>query len=167
MTEVFPEKEPLRFSIREKANQILADLLCGEQKKQVRERILGNIEVLKGYFEVAEAQKWLPGENFLVLKREYDKIIKEIFSFQKKKDPEPKDPKPSDTALNNLANERCKKILGILKQKEKAQTWEIKKIFPEVTKRTLRRDLDYLLETGLIQRVGQGNDTCYKLGRTR
>ncbi|MCD6500924.1 DeoR family transcriptional regulator [bacterium] len=165
VTEIFPGKEPLKFDIREKANQILADLLLFKNQKNPemveKKRILGNIEVLNGYFEIAKAQRWVDERNFFVLRREYDKIKKEISSIKKKKNPD-----SSDVALNDLTNERYKKILEILRQKERVQVWEFKKIFPQVSKRTLRRNLDYLIRQGLVQRVGDRNDTYYKLGRT-
>ena len=160
VTDVFPEKEPLRFLIREKANQILADLVYKEQKKGAKEQVLGNIEVLKGYFEVAKSQKWLREENFLVLVREYDKIGKEISEKPKAK----KD--PPQLPFDNLRNERSRKILELLKQKEKVQVWELKNIFPQFSKRTLRRDFDELLKKGLVQRIGDGKGTFYRLKRT-
>lgn len=63
----------------------------------------------------------------------------------------------------NELNERQQRIMEALKEKEKSQVWEIKKIFPETTKRTIRRDFNYLLSQGLIERIGEKNDTFYRL----
>ena len=64
---------------------------------------------------------------------------------------------------NNKLNERQQTILEALKEKDKFQVWEIKKNFPETTKRTIRRDFKYLLNQGLIERIGEKNDTFYRL----
>lgn len=147
VTDIFPKEEPLKSLIREKANQILADSISKEKPEKIRK----DIELINGYLEVAEKQDWVDELNFLVLKREYAKIkggLKES-------------PKP--VGHQSDLGERCKKILEILKQKERAQVWEFKKIFPEVTKRTLRRDFEFLLKQGLINRAGENNNIYYKI----
>jgi len=58
---------------------------------------------------------------------------------------------------------RKKKILEILQEKEQVQVWEINKIMPDVSKRTLRRDFAELLAQGLVQRIGEKNNTFYKI----
>ncbi|MFH0792053.1 MAG: DeoR family transcriptional regulator [bacterium] len=60
-------------------------------------------------------------------------------------------------------NDRQKTILSILKSKEKAQVWEFKATFPDVSKRTLRRDFEYLFNQGMVKRVGEKNNTFYRL----
>jgi len=176
VTELFPEKESLRFFLRERANQILADSilffgknpisLAKEQEKKFSEEILGNIEVLQGYFEVAESQNWVKKENFLVLKREYDKIEKEIKQGFFEKEPSPsvaREEKPVQISFDKIKKGRYKRILEILKEKREAQVRDLKEIFPQVSKRTLRRDFDYLLKKGLVERMGDKNRTLYKL----
>ena len=59
-------------------------------------------------------------------------------------------------------SERQKKILEILKNREKAQVSDIIKEIPNVTKRTLRRDLDDLLKKNTIIRVGEWNQVFYQ-----
>ena len=59
--------------------------------------------------------------------------------------------------------DRQRKILEYLKAKENAQVWEIQKVVPEVTKRTLRRDLDELLQMDLVERKGEWNTVFYEL----
>jgi hypothetical protein len=65
--------------------------------------------------------------------------------------------------LNGFKNERQKKILKFLQEKKQAQVKDLKKMFPRFTKRTLRRDFDYLLKAGTIKRIGQTNRTLYQL----
>lgn len=59
--------------------------------------------------------------------------------------------------------ERQEKILAFLKEQGRAQVWQIKQVLPEVTKRTLRRDFDNLLKKGLVERIGERNNTFYQL----
>ena len=60
-------------------------------------------------------------------------------------------------------NERQEKILEVLREKGRAQVWEIKQIFPQVSKRTLRRDFESLFKRGIIERIGERNNTFYRL----
>ena len=53
-------------------------------------------------------------------------------------------------------------MLEILRYKEKVQVWELKKLLPDVTKRTLRRDVDDLLKRNLVVREGEWNDIFYR-----
>jgi len=155
VTDIFPKQEPLKFLIREKANQILADSILKEKIEKIRK----DIEIINSYLEIAEKQDWVDELNFLVLKREYSKIKEGLKG--KKVISSPKDPRPANP--HGILSGRCRKILEILRQKEKAQVWEFKKIFPEVTKRTLRRDFEFLLKQGLIDRAGENNNIYYKI----
>jgi len=58
---------------------------------------------------------------------------------------------------------RQEKILDILKEKGKAQVWEVKKIFPQISKRTLRRDFELMFKQGIVQRMGEKNNTFYQI----
>ena len=161
VTKAFPNEEPLKFLIREKANQILADFILKSKEKNIQE----NIDVLNSYFEIAGKQDWVDGLNFLVLKREYNEMKEELEDKTDKKEKvskktlKPSNPHPDPILLNN----RCEKILEVLKEKEKAQIWEFKKVFPEVTKRTLRRDFEFLLKQRLVVRAGENNNVYYML----
>ncbi len=53
-------------------------------------------------------------------------------------------------------------ILEILRDKGKIQVWEVQRIFPNITKRTLRRDFEQMLKQGLIERLGERNTTFYQ-----
>jgi len=60
---------------------------------------------------------------------------------------------------------RQKKIIDFLTSNEKAQVMDLKKILPDVTKRTIRRDLDQLMEFGKIVRFGDFNQVFYQIKR--
>ncbi|MFA6376637.1 MAG: DeoR family transcriptional regulator [Candidatus Paceibacterota bacterium] len=58
---------------------------------------------------------------------------------------------------------RQNRIAEFLKANGNAQVWEIQKVFPSVSKRTIRRDFRSMLKQGLIERTGERNTTAYKL----
>lgn len=58
---------------------------------------------------------------------------------------------------------RQNRILEFLKEKGNAQVWEIQKIFPNISKRTIRRDFKSLLRQGIIERTGERNTIAYKI----
>lgn len=160
LTLLFPKKEPLRYKMREIANEILANFY-----KDQNPEIFKNLEILDGFFEVAKSQNWVSPKEILQLQNEYGKIkssLNEIIQsqpslkFSEVKSEKNLSPRPG-------LNEREKKILEFLKENIQVQVWQIKKLFPEVSKRTLRRDFNSLLKKGLIERIGERNNTFYKL----
>ena len=153
VTEFFPKKEPLKFFLREKSNQILNNVILFFPDK-----VLKDINILQTYFEIAEKQNWVKRENFLVLKKEYNKIKEEILKIQSASE-------GFKTVDSNekIIKQRHKKILKFLQEKKQVQVKDLKEIFPLLTKRTLRRDFDYLLKAGLVKRIGQANGTLYQL----
>lgn len=83
---------------------------------------------------------------------------KESFSESSKSEKE-SDPQVSKKVLLD----RQKRILEILKEKGRAQVKDFKEIFQGVSKRTLRRDFRNLVQQGLVERIGEKNNTCYQL----
>ena len=158
LTLLFPKKEPLRYKIREVADDILA---CNSSSKKLQE----NLGVLKKYFEVAKWQNWVSYFDVLSLEEEYDEIRDQIHSsdLEEKDEIIPLPESVPSIIVDNSLDTRKERILGLLKEKGRVQVWEVSKVFPEVSKRTLRRDFVQLLELGLIERIGERNDTFYKL----
>lgn len=209
LTLLFPKKEPLRYKMRELADEILADLvsLSKENPKEnprstistIVENVDQNLEVLNSFFEVAKAQNWVSLGNLLAIQQGYSKIkegldrdnrekeetigmeIEEkvaehetvpqypFFQDQEKKtsvrsNPVNREAIPVEAGrTSNGVNERQKRILEILKEREKIQVCEIRGVFPQVTKRTLRRDFEQMLKQGLIKRIGEKNNTFYQI----
>lgn len=58
---------------------------------------------------------------------------------------------------------RQKKIIDFLTSNERAQVMDLKKMLPDITKRTIRRDLDELMELGKIVRFGDFNQVFYQI----
>lgn len=197
MTLLFPKKEPLRYKMREAADDVLANFVSWEAlrdfnpgnfaadwEKRYRDSVFSaakDLEILKSYFEVVKWQNWLSYFDVLELEEEYDKIKgnfkKEIEDLEKgeknlkieflpqasKADRGPASIANVEKERNERLDPRKENILTILKEKGRAQVWEIKEILAEVSKRTLRRDFDQLLKLGLVERIGERNNTFYKL----
>ena len=175
LTLLFPKKEPLRYKMRELADDILFDLISVPQKTyrgQTPVSLDGKLEVLDGFFEVAKNQNWIKPEDLLNLQKEYSKLkgqlklkaepIKSEVKLTQVR-PLQKSELTEVRPVQNSMNERQEKILAVLKEKEKAQVWQIKQIFPQVSKRTLRRDFENLFKQGIIERIGERNETFYQL----
>lgn len=151
LTLLFPKKEPLRYKIREVADDILAyDSNSGKLKK--------NLGILKKYFEVAKWQNWVSYFDILEIEKKYDKIESDLLKTVEK----PKVIQANTFDAKGLDN-RKERILEILKEKERIQVWEVNEILSDVSKRTLRRDFEQLLKQGLVERIGERNDTFYQL----
>lgn len=156
LTILFPKKEPLRYKMRELADNILA------------EPNESDLEDLNNFFEVAKDQNWISLNDLLSVQQDYDNLRRELESV--KTEEEREDLKEFSAEAESFRqpllakatiSERQEKILKALKEKGQAQVWEIKQIFPQVTKRTLRRDFERMLSQGLIKRMGERNNTFY------
>ena len=170
LTILFPQKEPLRYKIREVADNILAN---SASNPKTEKETLKDIEILNNFFEVAKAQNWVKVQNILEIQGEYDKIKNNLKTELEKPEiihlpqaaPHNREFSPSVKveAQMTFNSNRKQKIVEILKEKGQTQVWEMKKVFPEITKRTLRRDFENLLKQGLIERMGERNNTYYRL----
>lgn len=153
LTLLFPKKEPLRYKIREVADDILA---YNSNSKKLQE----NLEILKKYFGVAKWQNWVSYFDILEIEKKYDRIEGDLLeTVEKSYLPVKRDEPMFVKGLDN----RKEKILEILKEKERVQVWEVNKILSDVSKRTLRRDFEQLLKQGFVERIGEKNNTFYKL----
>lgn len=181
LTLLFPKKEPLRYKMREVADNILANSLriaaqCESNPNEKCSRSIENLEVLDGFFEVAKEQNWVKSEDLLNLQKEYSKLKEELKNSkleenvgtvevrpqQLQEQPQQRQNEKPEVAKSQ-APVRQDKILEILKEKGRAQVGDMKKIFSEVTKRTLRRDFKDLLKKGTIERLGERNETFYRI----
>ena len=142
-----------------------------------------DLEALDRFFEVAKTQNWVSPFDVLAIQKEYDNIRQEL-SLISEKTPqifsEIAIPRVLSQTVNNSSimterfasmpeaqpserNERQERILAFLRENGRAQVWEVKQVFPEVTKRTLRRDFEQMLGQGLIERMGEKNNTYYQV----
>ncbi len=176
LTLLFPKKEPLRYKMREIADEILNSCL---RENSGQNPVKDDLEVLNGFFEVAKAQSWVQAEDLLKIQQEYNKIKNEIkenttaiqevpILLQKPeeviiKQEIAENSSPPIQPVADFMPPRQEKIIEFLKEKGRAQVWQVKEVFPEVTKRTIRRDFENMLKQGIIERVGEKNNTFYKL----
>ncbi len=161
------------------------------QKEKIKVQLLEDIEIILGYLWIGKSQGWLNSVNYLIVANEYEKIknevgpVIEIASKATNIDVQPivrenltVEPKevvspvldnteleaPSFSISDSPAQEgRQKQILEFLTKNDKAQVMDLQTIFPDITKRTIRRDLDELLESGKIERLGDFNEVFYKI----
>jgi len=78
-------------------------------------------------------------------------------------DSDKEDEEKEENGLSEGQIVRQNRIVEYLKENGSAQVWEILKIFPAVSKRTIRRDFRSMLKQGMIERTGERNTTAYKL----
>lgn len=160
LTLLFPKKEPLRYKMREAADDILANYLAQKDTGK-------SLEVLDGFFEVAKAQNWVKQEELLEIQKEYAKLKKSGNQNPQTKEASaeggPPQAQVSQPILQPMIPERQERILAFLRDQGRAQVRQLKEILPEVTKRTLRRDFEALLKQGLIERLGERNNTFYQI----
>ncbi len=158
------------------------------EKDILRRQVLEGIAALDVYFELAQKQNWLDRVNFAILSNAYGKLKEEISerinqmpnsssgdSRQAKSagtESKPQEEgrgggriKPLRIDWSALKNKRHKKIISILQKKNKAQVKDLQVYFPQTSKRTLRRDMGYLVENGFLKRAGDRNDTFYQIVR--
>lgn len=160
------------------------------QKEKASAQLLDDIGVLENYLKIGKYQGWIDSMNFLIITKEYNlikssinpptglikksleinyRVSKEDVNLIDKKEPfvavQDNKLKIANKPLITIEkfSERQGKILQILGETEKAQVADFIKELPNVTKRTVRRDLDDLLKRGKIVRVGQWNQVFYKV----
>lgn len=63
---------------------------------------------------------------------------------------------------STLHNKRQQKILKLLQEKREIQIGQLAKDFPEVSRRTLLRDLEKLSQLGVVKKKGSGRGAHYK-----
>lgn len=165
------------------------------QKDKAVIQLLEDIEILLNYLKLAKSFGWIDNVNFLIISKGYENIrgqvrqlsrkpltesiqgaenasiiaqtqkvtfqktVENQISFTEKKINQSK-------ATEFLISDRQKKILQILSEKGKAQVSDFKIVLVDVTKRTIRRDLDELLKNGRIIRVGEWNQVFYQIGQS-
>lgn len=177
--------EALSKLLKESANAVLADfvfltdngIIPLSQKKVIADRMLQQVEKMEYLFWGAKGIGTVPAENFSVLERGYEQIkafcksipessleTRPVERLEEKKPSYQDVPKKHGETSKEISS-RQNRILELLRTKEKAQVWELQKVFPEVTKRTLRRDLDDLLEKKLVERHGEWNAVFYRMNR--
>ena len=169
ITDKFPKEEPLKNVIRKNALEMIEEYFLFLNKPTINNSgnnpIFAKLETLDHLFILAEKQNWLNPKNFAILRKEIQSIKEEFKNRnQNKVKSEIKDNLEKRTLkLNSNREQRCQKILEVLGKEGKIKVSDIQKYFPQITKRTLRRDLRYLFQTRQILRIGDRINTYYIL----
>jgi len=181
--EFFPESDPLKNRAKDRALLIMENLIlvndnsgwASFQKEKIKVQILEDVDILLGYFWIGKSQGWLNSSNYLIISNEYENIKKEINPIINLIIETPIIEKRTQIAsspvLNNTEpktpnfsiSDRQKKILNFLEKNKKAQVMDLQKVLPDITKRTIRRDLDELLGSNRIVRLGDFNQVFYEI----
>jgi len=175
--EFFPEADPLKNRAKDKALVIMDNLSlvfgtkgwASMQKESAKHWLSGDIDLLLSYLKIGEKQGWLSPINYIIISNEYEKLKKEIGPAKEIISHQPAQTHPEPVLLANGErfsvnfSDRQKKILKFLEEKEKAQVMDLQTVLPDITKRTIRRDLDELLKMGKITRIGEWSQVVYKI----
>jgi hypothetical protein len=153
VTQLFPKGESLAEEIRQKADETLIGLIRNDYKAYFE-----GVKSLNGLFDLAEKKGWIDQRNFQVLRREYAKVAKE------KPAPVEQPVAVGDNSLLGSKNRRRQEaILDALKATGKIKLKDLARAFPNVTRRTLIRDLSLFCRSGLVERVGTGRSISYNI----
>ena len=169
VTDLLPDKEPLKYKIRDKAGDILAKLILANpnEKRLDREGLLEDIKIINGFFDVAQEQNWINALNFKILEQEYNSIVENIKNYKIEERPKvytnSKINRAKTNFLKNNLSLRQKRLIDILKSKGSMRLAEIHTFFPQVNERTLRRDFQVLISQNIVRRFGQGKQMFYEL----
>ncbi len=186
--EYFPEQDPIKNKAKEKVLDIMEklSLVLGTdgwvslQKDKDSNQLIIDIDVFLSYLEIAKTQRWLDQMNYLIISKEYIELKKEILqkpnlrnsisidssqitNHKLQTNPEIQRSEVQNNKNDKELTERQKKIIEILKNNQEAQVSDIIRFLPNITKRTIRRDLDGLLSSGVVVRVGEWNKIFYQV----
>lgn len=162
-----PDSDPLKNKAKEKALAILENMTLIEKaqdllllpKENIAFQLSCDIEILEQYLAIGKSQGWIDTVNFLIITKEYGNIKSKI---ARRPTSDTSDvPDVGRPEIPGKTSTRQEKILRVLAAKEKAQVSDFIKELPNITKRTVRRDLDDLLKKGKITRVGEWNQVFY------
>jgi hypothetical protein len=156
LTELFPEGEVLIGQMRQVANQVLAELVLGQQEEAVRQ-----IKVLLSYFQIAQAQKWTKQINFVILTREYKELLNKIDLTKK----QVSSGQIQERAKRERLNQRQEKIFEYIKKNNSVKIKELSILFPQLTPRTIRNDLNDMVRRGILFRQGKGRGSFYEINK--
>lgn len=170
VTDRFPEDEILRTRLREQALNILnhaEHAYLGDD--DYIKKFTASIRTLISYCELAQKQNWLDKSNFEVLKSAFFNFLNNFQEINKR----PKNLESVKFSLPKTKREpvkdsssfthRQESILGYIRRNKKTHVAQLADMLPEISARTIRRDLDVLVGSGLVLKKGKTNGTVYQL----
>ena len=181
-TDSLVDEEPLKFLLRKKADEILEKLsqhhfsdhptISFEEAR----RLVKDIQSLQSLLKVAEAQEESDRLAFFLLGEEYQRVreeLEKVASFpqelekeekvEEKVEVEKEETVEKPTLNRYYVSPRQEKIINLLQHQPDLEVNAIAQHFSGVTSRTIRRDLDALLEKSLIKRRKVGKQSFYQV----
>ena len=149
LLEFFPQ-DPLKIKIKDKALAILEN------------PNFKDVDIILNYLKIAKFQGWLNSVNYLIIVGEYEKLAVGLRHCEERSDEAIQSVRLARNDGDKLTP-RQTKILEFLRKNKKAQVMDLQVVLPNITKRTIRRDLDELLKIGQIERDGTFNQIVYKI----
>jgi len=183
LLEFFPEADPLKNKAKEKVLAIMESLILASESggwlsfkdyfsadwAKTKVRLVEDIDVVLGYFEIGKSQGWLNSMNCIIVSAEYEKIKKSLnlsvvtdnadkpnreYLITNPKNPEASKPAMKQSPPLSKITSRQSQILEFLSKNGQGQVMDFQRVLANVTKRTIRRDLDEILKIGKIDRQG-------------
>jgi len=161
-----------------------------KERESFFEKASGKMDLLKTYFGIAREQEWINERNFDILENEYSELRKSFEIMKpkeivvkkqivaekpveiKKEEPmvvkeEVRQEKTEAKEIKHLNYEDLTSIqlrmLEILQNKGVLKSNQISEHFPETNPRTIRRELKGLKEMKIINSMGGGKTTVYRI----
>ncbi len=184
LTEEWEERSLLRLKIRKASAGVLKNFIltsCSNPVQEAKKQLFENLSQLEEALKWARREKLISRKSFIFLKEEYGRVRDSVNAAnQVEQERQPPAENPKQTAPQKVKKPKTEpsqakpkprqklkareaKIIQVLGDREKAQVNELKEFFPDISKRTLRRDIDSLLQKNMIVRHGEWNDVYYTL----
>ncbi|MDO8522867.1 MAG: winged helix-turn-helix domain-containing protein [bacterium] len=174
-TELFSDAEPLKWSLRQNALDVL------NSSPQDLGRVEGLVKSLFLKLELAASGTFISKMNFDVLKREYSNLLSSVMSYKNsyqalldniarpavigqarpnetvRVSDKPKQiARPIEAAYKAEGGKRRETILTALKEKGPSSVGDLAGIFGEnISEKTVQRELSALVNTGAVKKEGE------------
>jgi len=182
VTKIFPSGEILTKQLCLAAAKII--ILLAQER--IRDTIL-KAEEIKIYLAIAREQEWVKPVNFDLLKTAYSLLIETLTEAEgkvkegaeKKENVTPPSPKliakeKEDNVQKNKKRQRFRLIFAEMEKRQKliltyfskngeAKVPDLLSVVSGVSERTIRNDLNELMDKNLIKRIGSRRGTRYML----
>jgi len=177
VTELFPAKDPLKTAIRKEALDVLffSILVAKGVDPKSKGNVFTSLKLLEAYFQISSKQGWVDERNFKILQAEYSKVkqffeelIKKGKPEQKKQElKEEKKEEKKEITGRQIEYEKLSdiqlKLLEILQSNVRLKPNELKKFFPKISSRSIRRELMELKKKNIICAFGSGKAVFYEI----
>jgi len=193
VTNLFPGDEPMRFSLRKKSSELLSFIISykdtvsaikSDFTYEVKTRVLELVSCL----QVSNRAGLLSDMNFSILKQEFSNLI-DLFESPYSVQKDPSNSSLSDAFFEDRDREREKPrdmdktaqvsrenrtlifkksdrhdiILGLLKKKAELTIKDVAEIIKDCSEKTIQRELNALIQNGILKRIGERRWSKYSL----